>query len=138
MRKNMVMAFVLLAMSGTMAAGDDIYTWTDSSGTVHVSQTPRKGAKKFVPKEEQQEPVRTRDNAILFLGGVNDTRYYLDRESVQVFANDRNKYRFKLYVDDKMYACTAWAYPSGIMGLEPRVGIPDMVSRALRIGLIGK
>lgn len=138
MLKNLVMTAALLVIPAMVEAGDDIYTWTDSKGTVHVSQTPHQGAKIFVGKEERQETAQDKGKAILYLGGMNDTRYYLDRESVKVFANDRNKYKFNFYVDDNVYTCTAWAYPSGIIGLEPKVGMPDMVKRALRVGLIGK
>lgn len=132
---------VLLMFSCIFVAGDDIYTWTDSNGTVHISQTPHKGARKLKSREEkqdEQEAVPNNNRAILFLGGINDTKYFLDRESVQTFANDRNKYRFNLYVDDKMYTCTAWAHASGIIGMKPQIGLPDLVQRALRIALLGK
>jgi len=129
---------LLLAVVAMPAGGDDIYTWTDKNGTVHISQTPRPGAKKFEPAQERQDTAREKRKGPLFLGGINDTNYYLDPGSVQVFANDRHRYRFNLYVNDKVYSCTAWAYPSGIIGLEPRIGLPDMVSRTLRIALVGK
>lgn len=134
-------AVALLMFSCIFVEGDDIYTWTDNNGTVHISQTPHKGARKLKTREEnrdEQEAVQDDKRAILFLGGINDTKYFLDRESVQTFANDRNKYRFNLYVDDKMYTCTAWAYPSGVVGLKPQIGLPDLVQRALRIALLGK
>ena len=132
---------VLLMLSCIFVEGDDIYTLTDSNGTVHISQTPHKGARKLKTREEkldEQEAVPNNNKAILFLGGINDTKYFLDRESVQTFANDRNKYRFNLYVDEKMYTCTAWAYSSGIIGMKPQIGLPDLVQRALRIALLGK
>lgn len=135
------LAAVVLICFCMYAEADDMYTWTDSNGTVHVSQTPRKGARKLKGREEapdQQESAQNNNKASLFLGAINDTNYFLDRESVQTFANDRNKYRFNLYVNDNMYTCTAWAYASGIVGMKPQIGLPDMVQRALRIALVGK
>ena len=86
-----------------------------------------------------QPDDEVRDNkAALFLGGINDTKYFLDRESIQTFANDRNKYKFNLYVNTEMFSCTAWAYPSGVIGLKPHIGLPAPVQTALRVALIGK
>ena len=116
------LAAVVLICSCMYAEADDMYTWTDSNGTVHVSQTPCKGARKLKGREEapsEQESAQNNNKASLFLGAINDTNYFLDRESVQTFANDRNKYRFNLYVNDNMYTCTAWAYASAIVNLSP-------------------
>ena len=138
---SICMVVVLLVFPGILVAGDDIYTWTDSNGTVHISQTPRKGARKLKSRDEtqdEQKTVQNNNNAILFLGGINDTKYFLDRESVQIFANDRHKYKFNLYVNDKMYTCTARVFPSGVIGLKPQIGMPDLVERALRVALLGK
>lgn len=141
MLRGIVMLVGMLAMSSIAVSGDEIYTWTDSNGTVHISQTPHKGARKFEPPEEEKSSPRINQdssNPVICLGEVNDTRYFLDRGSIRVFANDRNKYRFNLYVNETMYTCTAWAYPSGVVGLSPRIGLPEMAERSLRIALCGK
>ncbi len=69
---------------------------------------------------------------------MNETKYYIDQESIRTFAEDRAKYRFNLYVGDAMYTCTAWAHRSGVVGLQPKIGMPDSVARALRIAILGK
>jgi Domain of unknown function (DUF4124) len=140
MLKGIIIAVGMLAISAIMVNGDEIYTWTDSNGTVHISQTPHKGARKFEPPAEEKSPQinRNSSNPIICLGEVNDTRYFLDRGSIRVFANDRHKYMFNLYVNDTMYECTARALPSGIIGLKPRIGMPELVERSLRLALCGK
>ena len=138
MRKGIVILAGMVAFSASGVNGDDIYTWTDSTGTVHISQTPHKGARKFEPQAEAKSSQQKSSNPIICLGEIHDTRYLLDRGSIRVFANDRNKYRFTLYVNEEMHDCTAWAYPSGVIGMKPKIGLPDEAARALRIALCGK
>ena len=141
MYKIILIAVAILLLSKSIVRSEDIYTWTDSNGTVHISQTQHPGARAIGNRYETQDAQPIMENtgkAVYFLGSINDTRYFLDRGSIQIFANDRNKYKFNLYVNDKIYTCTAWAYPSGVVGLKPQIGMPDLIERELRIGILGK
>ena len=141
MVKGIILMVGILVSSPIPVKADEIYTWTDDRGTVHISQAWHRGARKFEPPDDGGTPrQKERDNGspIIALGEVNDTKYFLDRESIRVFADDRHKYRFNLYVNETMYPCTAWAYPSGVVGLTPRIGLPEMAERSLRIALCGK
>ncbi len=54
-----------LMLTANMAAAGDIYTWTDSKGTVHISQVPREGARKVGAKEERQEPPGGKQSSLV-------------------------------------------------------------------------
>jgi hypothetical protein len=62
----------MLAISAIMVKGDEIYTWTDSNGTVHVSQTPHKGARKFEPPAEEKSSNKPKQQQPDYLFGGSE------------------------------------------------------------------
>lgn len=62
MNKTIITGLVL-CLSATMSSSQ-IYTWTDSNGSIHFSDTPRKGAKKITLPPMQTFTPKPNTNAI--------------------------------------------------------------------------